>query len=308
MRALVGIGVGVLVGVAWLGSARGSEFEGAGAYVIVDGAGSGKVVESDAAMQVVDAGLADAGHVGIGPDCACAHYHGTLRGLPDPAPEGCGWGCVELLTSAMAPPFAPLGDAINGLGDPGTKSNAQKLGKGITDAFKNDCGSGVAGQVDALLKELVAAVLAGKLTAANLQDLVSIATNLVAIRDALDGIVAAVLKGKPPKKKPKPCSVRLFVRLGSGKNTVLGDPGKRFIIHPGDLLRLTAEGMPAGGQYMWMLPTPAPGGTSSAGDSAGFMTFKEGKYPVSVTYKCPNPPGGQATATFSAVVDGAYLR
>lgn len=79
-------------------------------YVIVDGPGAGTQLSStvDAATGMI---IADAmgnpavnadghiGGVGVGEGMNCpgplGHYHGTLRGQPDPDPEKCGWGHVS---------------------------------------------------------------------------------------------------------------------------------------------------------------------------------------------------------------------
>ena len=43
--------------------------------------------------------------------CDCTHYHGVLRGFPDPDEKFCGWGCV--IPAEIAPPgMVPLSDAL----------------------------------------------------------------------------------------------------------------------------------------------------------------------------------------------------
>ena len=76
-------------------------------FIIVDGPGAGtqlsattdetgvKVVPEDNALTM---GEGHIGGIGVGEGMNCpgplGHYHGTLKGQPDPAPDNCGWGHV----------------------------------------------------------------------------------------------------------------------------------------------------------------------------------------------------------------------
>lgn len=306
-RVRVALFLGLAAIVAFARSAAAAT-PAAGSYEILNGPGAGQIVEAQDGGTVQDPALDDDGFIGTGPDCPSAHYHGVLGGLPDPAPEGCGWGEVQMLTGSQAPPFTEFGQALNAVGNADLKQTLLKIGAGIEGALKRDCASALADEVDALLEELIGAILRGSIAPADAVTIGKLAQAMITIRDALDGIALAIKKGKVPKPKKK-CSVNLFVKLGSGKSAVLGFPGKRFIIHPGQVLRLQAEGAPPGGTYAWSFPNAAESGSSTSNTGAAtFFSLKEGKFPVKVTYTCPNPPGGMATASLTVVVDGSYLR
>lgn len=297
-----------LAGWMFFGGAAAAQAPAGGFYEIMDGSGAGEVVDAQDGGTVENPDAADQGFIGTGPDCPGPHYHGILGGQPDPAPEGCGWGEVELLAGDAVPPFAQFGQALNAVNNADLRKTLAKLGGGIERGFQIDCASALANEVNALLGELVAAVLRGSIPVGDAVNIAKLAQNIVNIRDFLDGVAQAIKKGKIPKAKKK-CSVNLFVKLGSGKNAVLGDPGKRFIIHPGQVLQLQAEGAPPGGTYQYTFPnTPQSGSSTSKGGSATFFSLTEGKFTVKVTYTCPNPPGGTATASLTVVVDGSYLR
>ncbi len=79
-------------------------------YVIVDGPGAGtqlgSTIDAITGMVIVDAMAGNQitnadghiGGIGVGEGMNCpgplGHYHGTLRGQPDPDPDKCGWGHV----------------------------------------------------------------------------------------------------------------------------------------------------------------------------------------------------------------------
>ncbi len=82
-------------------------------FVIVDGPGAGtqlgSTTDATTGMVIVDAMAGNQitnadghiGGIGVGEGMNCpgplGHYHGTLRGQPDPDPEKCGWGHVAAL-------------------------------------------------------------------------------------------------------------------------------------------------------------------------------------------------------------------
>src|SRR5436190_6644145 len=69
---------------------------GKGAGFIVGGTGTCGFGPCAGNSDVDAAGFIAEGHFD---DCECTdhagHYHGTLFGIPDPDPNGCGWGCVD---------------------------------------------------------------------------------------------------------------------------------------------------------------------------------------------------------------------
>jgi len=82
-------------------------------FVIIDGPGAGtqlgSTIDATTGMVIVDAMAGNQitnadghiGGIGVGEGKNCpgplGHYHGTLRGQPDPDPENCGWGHVAAL-------------------------------------------------------------------------------------------------------------------------------------------------------------------------------------------------------------------
>ena len=82
-------------------------------YVIVDGPGAGTQLSTTVDPASGKPTAAPGGNsttkaeghiggIGVGEGMNCpgplGHYHGTLRGQPDPDPERCGWGHVDLLS------------------------------------------------------------------------------------------------------------------------------------------------------------------------------------------------------------------
>ncbi len=94
-------------------SSSGSTAAARTTYVIVDGPGAGtqlsttvdpntrKPTSAPKANGITKA-EGHIGGIGVGEGMNCpgplGHYHGTLRGQPDPAPEACGWGHVSVLS------------------------------------------------------------------------------------------------------------------------------------------------------------------------------------------------------------------
>ena len=83
-------------------------------YVIVDGPGAGTQLSTSVdpntgkptANETDNSATKANGHIGgigVGEGMNCpgplGHYHGTLKGAPDPDPENCGWGHVAELSS-----------------------------------------------------------------------------------------------------------------------------------------------------------------------------------------------------------------
>lgn len=83
-------------------------------YVIVDGPGAGTQLSTTvdpasgkptatASGNSTTKAEGHIGGIGVGEGMNCpgplGHYHGTLRSKPDPDPENCGWGHVDLLSS-----------------------------------------------------------------------------------------------------------------------------------------------------------------------------------------------------------------
>ena len=91
----------------------------AGAYAEHKSAVSGQVVNSD------DPSISQ------GSECnGAAHYHGTLNGVGDPDPHGCGHGVVTLIAHGD-------GDGETIPATPATKNVFQRAGDAIYDFFTN---------------------------------------------------------------------------------------------------------------------------------------------------------------------------
>lgn len=92
-------------------AAGGGAWAQTGSFSIIDGPGLGGTLSATAGAvnSPPTIGLLEADHL---PACPGTffHYHGTLNGLPDPDPFGCGWGHVAAM--ALVTPSAISGPGI----------------------------------------------------------------------------------------------------------------------------------------------------------------------------------------------------
>jgi hypothetical protein len=101
-----------------------------GSYQIVDGPGAG--AHFDAVNGIVTGGGFSGQIENHGGSCNGPHFHGTINGVADPNPMGCGWGHVApLLTGGATGPEQGAGSGREQLGltaDPSSGSSGMRLG------------------------------------------------------------------------------------------------------------------------------------------------------------------------------------
>jgi hypothetical protein len=136
---------------------------------IVNGRGGGTVIKGagpcGSPTCIVDPEVGAVGGIALGhfSDCPChfadGHYHGTLFGIEDPAPNACGWGCVYEIPYSRANALTELYGRIDDIGrnfDPDLADKLDSIVGMMEDAAADECYSVVDALANAFGDELQA--------------------------------------------------------------------------------------------------------------------------------------------------------
>ncbi len=308
MKTIRVIAMAVLIGVLGTAATWAQEkcwriVNGKGAGFILSGTGTcgfGPCVDTPELGAI---GLIAEGHFD---DCECTefagHYHGTLFGIPDPDPNGCGWGCV-----ISAP--CNLGEArnnfINSILDfddfaPGLADKLIKLIEDSTNAINDDCFSVLSGTGNAMGEEILGARANQQITDEQMDNLLDAFMSW--INQAFD-----VMSGPAPTNNPC-CKVSLVLRKGSGAQTKFFDAKRKINADLGQVIVLDADACPKDAAISWeydFMGAPpqgdVPSGTGVSFTSKRFCVIAEKKtsVKVTVTLKCPDGKEVKDSVTIS---------
>jgi hypothetical protein len=220
-------------------------------YRIVNGRGAGSILYGNGSsisggLNVTAGGFIAVGHFN---DCECdgfyGHYHGSLSFAGDPAPNGCGWGCVLQAANSYGQAASRLQDQINlvGMTSPGL---AAKLGDILDEmdfASYTGCYSVLEALADAFEEEVYAYFgVFGENTSF----------------DPLFGALCEYVNWAeydmelPYDYIPsfKPNTIKILARYGSGMTSFLRDPGLKINARIGSVVSLEGFG-PDVSFYRW---------------------------------------------------------
>lgn len=271
-------------------------------WYISSGPGAGEILYGPS-HDLEDNDSTSQGHVGTGPECDCAHYHGTLRGKADPNPNGCGWGCIEALPSTLLEAQLFLDAAISAnITNTALKDKIFDMLDVADTAISTDCNSLFDGVMDAIGAELAGALANGQFSDAQIDALLTAFIDYVSM-----GLEEMGLPFPEPPPPPKPCEVSLMLRRGSAGQTKLFDAKRKVNADVGEVVVLDAQGCPEGGDYEWEYKfmgaakgdVPSRTGVSFTEQRFCVVAEKATSVTVTVIYHCPDGKIVKDTATIS---------
>ena len=246
-------------------------------------------------------------------DCECTefagHYHGTLFGIPDPDPNGCGWGCVIRAPCNLNEAQLNFIDAIDAFDDfaPGLAAKVRMVLEDSTNAINDDCFSVLAGNANAIGEEVLGARANQQITDEQMDNLLEAFANW--INQAFDVMNGPEPTNNLPANTNDPCcKVSLVLRKGSAAQTKFFDAKRKINADLGQVLVLDVDACPKDGAISWeydFMGAPpkgdVPSGTGVSFSPKRFCVVAERKtsVKVTVTLKCPDGKEAKDSVTIS---------
>jgi len=264
---------------------------GKGAGVVISGSGFGSF--GPAISDQYAEGQIAFGHF---KDCECTghdgHFHGSLFGIPDPDPNGCGWGCVDQMPCDEAADYQAVVQALTTL-DNFNPVLAEKLYDILTDAVaarSNNCNSVFTGDANAMGEEVLGAS-SGKTNAVIYDPFIQAIVDYVVA--ALNGMALAPAS---TNTNCMPCKVSLVLRKGSSSETKFFDAKRKVIKDLGSVAVLDAQTCTDAGPIEWLYKfsgaaagdVPSGSGISFSGGRFCVLSERPATVTVTVKVKCPD--------------------
>jgi len=273
-------------------------------WYISSGGGAGTILDGDAFGNIIDADWQAVGHVAPPDECDCVHYHGVLFGKEDPAPNGCGWGCIiELPVN----PIVALGDLLNAIDqvaliDPALATKLDDILETAASSASNNCNTLFLSALSAMGDELNASLFDEPSILDPYVELIEDMVHYAAL--ALDNmnLPPPVVTNEPPC-----CSVMLLRRHGSAAASKLFDAKRKINADVGEVIALDAKSCPEGGPFQWeykfkgQAKGDVPRGSGVSFTNKRFCVLSERPTTVTVTvsFICPNGREVRDTVTIN---------
>lgn len=268
---------------------------------VVNGRGKGFIVSGDGGL-VTSEKLGATGFIALGhfEDCECeshdGHYHGTLFGIPDPDPDGCGWGCVDRVPCDADEAFDNLEDAVLALDDfiPGISDKLFMILNDGIEALPDGCYSLVDASADAFGEEVYGARANMQITEEQIENLLEAFSAWV--NHAMDSMTNLPVATNNMANGDDCCKISLVRRKGSGPRTKFLDVKAKLNADIGEVVALDVDKCPEGGIVSWTYDfKTVPAGEVEPGTGISFtekrlcvIAERPTTVKVTVTLKCPD--------------------
>ena len=247
MKKLRIIALTVLIGA--LGTA--STWAQLTSYRIVNGLGAGFIVNGNGGVITNSPFGSEQGFIALGhfDDCECTahdgHYHGTLAGIEDPDPNGCGWGCVDRVPANLSQAIDNLDDALDEIAgfSPELADKLDMILASGIEAAATDCASLFTAIANAMSEEVFGARANQQVTEQQIDNLL----------DAFMSWVNRSLDAMPliePTNNPC-CKISLVRRKASAAQTKFFDAKRKINADVGEVIVLDVDACPKGAPISW---------------------------------------------------------
>jgi hypothetical protein len=268
---------------------------------IVNGRGKGFIVSGDNGL-VFSEKLGAQGFIALGhfEDCECesheGHYHGTFAGIPDPDPDGCGWGCVDRVPCNEDEAYDNLEVAILALDDfiPGISDKLFMIINDGIDALPHDCYSLLEASANAVGEEVYGGRANAQITEDQIENLLEAFSAWV--NQAMDSMTNLPPATNNMAGGDDCCKISLVRRKGSGAQTKFVDVKAKLNADIGEVIALDVDKCPEGGLVSWTYDfKTVPAGEVESGTGISFtekrlcvVAERATTVKVTVTLTCPN--------------------
>jgi len=309
MKTIRTIGMAVLISVLGTATAAWAQPEQA-CWRIVNGKGAGVIV-SGPGLSVNTPDLGAEGFIAEGhfTDCECenhdGHYHGTLFGIEDPDPDGCGWGCVDRVPCNVNEALDDIVAAIDEIDDfaPGLADKLIDILDAGSEALPSECYSVLLGDASAFGDELFGARANQQVTDEQIKNLLD--AFMAWVNRAMDSMTNLPSATNNMDNTNTCCEVSLVRRKGSGAQTKFLDVKNKLNADVGEVVALDVDKCPEDGTISWQYDfKSAPAGDVEPGTGISFtdkrfcvIAERPTTVKVTVTIKCPNGKTDKDTVT-----------
>jgi hypothetical protein len=275
---------------------------------IVNGKGAGFIVSGNGGFITNSIFGSEEGSIALGhfTDCECTehsgHYHGTLGGIPDPDPEGCGWGCVDRIPCDINEALNDVVDAIDEIDQiaPGLGDKLIMILDAGSEALSNECYSVLLGDASAFGDELLGARANQQVTDDQIDNLLD--AFMAWVNKAADGMTNLPVATNNPC-----CKISLVLRKGSGPRTKFFDAKRKINADLGEVIVLDIDACPKDAPVSWEYQFKgeakgdvAPGtGISFSPQRFCVVGERATSVKVTVTLKCPDGKEVKDTVTIN---------